>query len=56
MGMDGAKVVINYYSDKEEAEEVAHEISKMDREADAIVYKTDVSKEKQVEGMIKKFN
>jgi len=54
MGMDGAKVVINYYSDKEEAEEVAHEISQMDGEADAIVHKCDVSKEKQVESMFKK--
>jgi len=54
LGMDGAKVIVNYYSDKEEAESVAHEISQMDGEADAIPVKCDVSKEAQVEKMFKK--
>ncbi len=54
IGMEGANVVINYYSDKESAEKVAKEIEGMSECGSAIIHQTDVSKEKQVVGMFKK--
>ncbi len=54
MGMEGANIVINYHSSKEEAEEVAHWISENADCGDAIVVKCDVSKENEVKSMFKK--
>ncbi|UZO80874.1 SDR family oxidoreductase [Aquimarina sp. ERC-38] len=48
---EGANVLINYHSDKEGAEEVAHTISKFDNPGKTIVCKGDVSKEDDVLAM-----
>lgn len=53
LGLDGANVVINYYSGAEEAEELAHEISKNDLSGEAIAIKCDTSKEEDVEKMFR---
>jgi glucose 1-dehydrogenase len=54
MGMEGGNIVVNYLSGKEEAEEVAHWISKNSICGEAIVFKCDVSKEKEVTAMFRK--
>ena len=54
MGMEGANIVVNYHSSKEDAEEVADWIQKNSTCGDAIVVKCDVSKEKDVKAMFKK--
>lgn len=48
MGRDCANVVVNYLSDQETAQEVAHQIEASQPGAKAIVIKADVSKEDQV--------
>ncbi|WP_416443841.1 SDR family oxidoreductase [Leeuwenhoekiella sp. A16] len=53
MGEDGANVVVNYHSHKEEAEEIAHKISKSNLGGEAIAIKCDVSKEDDVLKMFK---
>lgn len=54
MGREGANIVVNYHSGKEEAEEVADWINKNSICGDAIVINCDVSKEKDVQEMFKK--
>ena len=54
MGMEGANIVINYHSSKEDAEDVADWIKKNSTCGDAIVVKCDVSKEEDVKAMFKK--
>ena len=54
IGQEGANVIVNYYSDAESAEEIAHEISEHNLCGDAIPIKCDVSKEDQVLDMFKK--
>lgn len=54
MGMEGANVVVNYHKEREEAEEVAHWVSKDSRSGDVIVVQCDVCKEKDVEGLFQK--
>lgn len=54
MGTEGANIVINYLSGKEEAEEVADWISQNSDCGDAIVFKCDVSKEDDVQALFKK--
>jgi glucose 1-dehydrogenase len=51
MGRDCANVVVNYITDAEAAEEVAHQIEINDSIAKAIAVKADVSKEDQVQAM-----
>lgn len=53
IGQEGANVTINYHSDKEGAEEVAHAICDSNICGQAIVYKCDVSKEDEVQAMFK---
>ena len=53
LGRDGANVVVNYISNPEVAEEVAHTISMDNTCGDAIAIKADVSKEDQVIQMFK---
>ena len=53
MGRDGANVVVNYVSNPEIAEEIAHKISMDYLCGDAIAIKCDVSKEDQVIAMFK---
>ena len=53
MGEDGANVVVNYHSNKEDAEETAHKISKSNLSGEAIAIKCDVSKEDDVLSMFK---
>lgn len=48
---EGANVTINYHSNKEGAEEVAHEIAQLKDAGKAIVVGCDVSKEDEVEAM-----
>lgn len=54
MGTEGANIVVNYHSGKEEAEEVADWISKNSDCGEAIVFKCDVSKEDDVKAMFQK--
>ncbi|WBL24587.1 SDR family oxidoreductase [Zunongwangia sp. HGR-M22] len=54
MGKEGANIVINYHSSKEEAEDVANEISECKAGGETIVVKADVSKEKEVKQLFKK--
>lgn len=54
MGMEGANIVVNYHSGKEKAEEVADFITKNSKCGDAITFKCDVSKEKEVQDMFAK--
>jgi len=54
IGLDGANVVVNYISNPEKAEEVAHQISINNKCGEAIAIKCDVSKEDQVQDMFKK--
>ncbi|MGB7394083.1 MAG: SDR family oxidoreductase [Pricia sp.] len=53
MGTEGANIVVNYHSGKEEAEEVADWIIKNSDCGEAIVVKCDVSKEDDVLDMFK---
>ncbi|MAC65433.1 MULTISPECIES: SDR family oxidoreductase [Zunongwangia] len=53
IGKEGANVIINYHSSKEEAEEVAHEISECKLSGDSIVVKADVGKENEVKKIFK---
>lgn len=53
LGQDGANVVVNYVSNSEIAEEIAHKISINNLCGDAIAIKCDVSKEDQVMAMFK---
>lgn len=53
LGMDGANVVINYISNPEAAEELAHAICEDKICGQAITFKADVSKEDQVQAMFK---
>ncbi len=53
LGRDGANVVVNYISDPEAAEEIAHNICSDERCGQGIAIKADVSKEDQVEAMFK---
>ncbi|WP_010522283.1 glucose 1-dehydrogenase [Aquimarina agarivorans] len=53
LGSDGANVVINYISNPEAAEELAHQLCTNDICGEAIAIKADVSKEDQVEAMFK---
>lgn len=48
LGKDGANVIVNYYSHKEEAEKIAKEINENSICGKAIAMKADVSKEKDV--------
>lgn len=52
MGAAGAKVVVNYYSNPDGAEEVVQTIKASG--SDAVAHQTDVSKEDQVQGMFAK--
>ena len=54
IGLDGANVVVNYVTNPEAAEEIAHKISENNRCGDAIAIRCDVSKEDQVIDMFKK--
>jgi glucose 1-dehydrogenase len=54
MGTEGANIVVNYHSGKEEAEEVADWISKNSDCGEALVIKCDVAKEDDVLAMFKK--
>lgn len=54
IGKEGANVVVNYYSDPESAEQIAHEIGEDNLCGDAIAFKCDVSKEDQVVDMFQK--
>ena len=54
LGTEGANIVVNYHSDKEEAEEVADWIINNSTCGDAIVLKCDVSKEEDVLAMFDK--
>ena len=53
IGKDGANIIVNYLSDAEEAEEVAHSICEDSLCGSAITVKADVSKEDQVINMFK---
>ena len=53
MAMEGANVVVNYNSDKESAEDIAHWINENTICGSAIVIGCDVSKEEQVQSMFK---
>lgn len=53
LGKDGANVVINYISNPEAAEELAHNICKDEICGQAITFKADVSKEDEVKAMFK---
>lgn len=53
LGRDGANVIVNYLSDPESAEELAHKISLDNSCGDAIAIQCDVSKEDQVIAMYK---
>ena len=53
LGREGANVIINYISNPEKAEEIAHAIIKDDHCGGAIAVKCDVSKEDQVIRMFK---
>lgn len=53
MGKDCGNVIVNYISNPEAAEEVAHEIETNGTAAKAITFKADVSKEDQVQAMFK---
>lgn len=53
---EGANILINYHSDKEGAEEVAHSISKLEESGKTLVCKGDVSKEKDVLSMFEQVN
>jgi glucose 1-dehydrogenase len=52
MAREGAKVVINYHSHKEDAQKIADEIKGFNGEA--IIFQADVSKEKEVQAMFEK--
>jgi len=54
LGRDGANVVINYISNPEAAEELAHKICRDSLCGQGIAIKADVSKEDQVQAMFKK--
>lgn len=54
IGLDGANVVVNYISNPERAEEVAHRISINNKCGDAIAIKCDVSQEDQVQELFRK--
>ena len=54
LGRDGANVVVNYVSNPEAAEEIAHSICGDDLCGQGIAIKADVSKEDQVVDMFKK--
>ena len=54
LGRDGANVVVNYISNPEAAEEIAHSICGDDLCGQGIAIKADVSKEDQVVDMFKK--
>ncbi len=54
IGRDGANVVVNYVTNPEAAETVAHKISKDSLSGEAIAIKCDVSKEDQVKAMFQK--
>ena len=54
IGRDGANVVVNYISNPEAAEEIAHTITENSEYGTAITVKADVSKEDQVVDMFKK--
>lgn len=54
MGTEGANIVINYHTGKEEAEAVADWISTNSDCGESIVFKCDVSKEDDVKAMFKK--
>lgn len=54
LGTEGANIVVNYHSGKEEAEEVADWIEKNTRCGSAITFKCDVSKEDMVQEMFAK--
>jgi len=54
LGRDGANVVVNYVSNPEAAEEIAHSICDDDLCGQGIAIKADVSKEDQVVNMFKK--
>lgn len=51
LGRDGANVIVNYYSDKEGAEEVAHQISQLDTPGKALICKANVADEDSVQAM-----
>ena len=51
---EGANVVINYHTNKEGSEEVAHAISNTKNTGKAIIIKCDVSKENEVDILFKK--
>jgi len=53
LGRDGANVVINYVSQPEVAEELAHHICTDDICGEGLAIKADVSKEDQVQNMFK---
>lgn len=53
LGKDGANVIINYITNPEAAEELAHSICNDDICGQAIPFKADVSKEDQVKAMFK---
>ena len=53
MGRDCANVIVNYITNPEAAEEVAHQIETNNTAAKAITFKADVSKEDQVQAMFK---
>lgn len=54
LGLAGANVLVNYYSDQDEAEETVLEIKK--HSVDSYCFKADVSKRHQVESMFKSAN
>ncbi len=54
MGRDCANVVVNYITQPEVAEEIAHEITTSSSGGTAIAIKADVSNEEQVQAMFKK--
>ncbi len=51
IGQEGANVLVNYYSDKASAEEIAAEIEASSDCGSSMIFKADVSKENQVEAM-----
>jgi len=53
MGKDCANVVVNYLSGKEEAEEIAHDISISKHHGTAIAVQADVSREEDVQALFK---
>ena len=54
MAMEGANVIINYYSDKTSAEELAHDLEEISVDNEMLVVKGDVSNPKDVENIFKK--